>query len=119
MTDPAAREGNPVPSFGWKELQAHYEVCSMSNVIQKMSILRDLQNVRTTLRFRMMKTENGLSERFPIGLKPLIEAWQLEDVQTYHDTHYYPGNALLYVIGDLPVEQMEKQLAQVMGKVRG
>ena len=66
-----------------------------------------------------LHAENGLSERFPIGLKPLIEAWQLEDVQTYHDTHYYPGNALLYVIGDLPVEQMEKQLAQVMGKVRG
>ena len=78
VSDPAAREGNPVPSFGWKELQAHYEVCSMSNVIQKMSILRDLQNVRTTLRFRMMKTENGLSEP-DFGVQKMLLQVQKEE----------------------------------------
>jgi hypothetical protein len=86
-------------------------------VLSEMSMVNTIEYRVECAILQALHAENSLSERFPIGLKPLIEAWQLEDVQTYHDTHYYPGNALLYIIGDLEVEQMEQQLARVMGKV--
>ena len=31
----------------------------------------------------------------------------------YHDAHYFPGNAIVYLVGDLPTSQMLAQLSQV------
>lgn len=64
-----------------------------------------------------LHAENMLSTRFPIGLKHLIESWTLAEVKAYHDTHYYPGNALLYLVGDLDPDQMFAQMTQVGERV--
>lgn len=31
-------------------------------------------------------------------LKPLIEGWTLPEVKQYHDMHYFPGNAIVYLV---------------------
>jgi hypothetical protein len=45
--------------------------------------------------------ENRLSKRFPIGKEAQIKAWTRQDVQFFHDLHYRPDNAVLYVVGDI------------------
>ena len=64
-----------------------------------------------------LHAENALSSRFPIGLRPLIETWTIDDVKRYHDTHYSPGNAVVYIVGDIPTSQMLSQLQDVMGSI--
>ena len=55
-----------------------------------------------------LHAENMLARRFPIGKEELIKAWQVDDIKEFHSTHYRPDNAMLYVIGDVQVEQVEE-----------
>jgi predicted Zn-dependent peptidase len=102
-------------------LEARFEPSRLTKeraaVLSEMSMVNTIEYRVECAILEALHAENILSKRFPIGLKSLIEAWELEDVQAFHDTHYYPGNALLYIIGDLPVEQMERQLSLVMGNI--
>ena len=34
-------------------------------------------------------------------------------MEAYHKSHYFPGNAVVYLVGDLELSQMEAQLTQV------
>jgi len=56
--------------------------------------------------------ENRLAKRFPIGKEILIRNWDTAAVKTWHRTHYRPDNVLLYVVGDVASEDVEKVIAQ-------
>ena len=59
--------------------------------------------------------ENRLSKRFPIGKEVLIRSWTVDDVRTWHRTHYRPDNVLLYLVGDIDANQAEKIIAEKFG----
>ena len=62
--------------------------------------------------------ENRISRRFPIGLIPMIKSWTMAEVQQYHDTHYQPKNAILYVVGDVNPAEVEKVINQKFGGLK-
>ena len=59
--------------------------------------------------------ENRLAKRFPIGKEILIRNWNTDDVKTWHRTHYRPDNVLLYVVGDVDVQDVEKVIQEKFG----
>jgi len=59
--------------------------------------------------------ENRLAKRFPIGKETLIRNWTGDDVRTWHRTHYRPDNVLLYLVGDIDVDEAEKEIAEKFG----
>jgi len=62
VVEPAAAEGTPVPAWGWKAVRNHYELHSMSNLIQRHKQLRTLQCMRTQLDASLVRNENGRRE---------------------------------------------------------
>jgi predicted Zn-dependent peptidase len=56
--------------------------------------------------------ENRLAKRFPIGKESLIRSWTVDDVRTWHRTHYRPDNVLLYLVGDITASEAEKVIAE-------
>ena len=44
---------------------------------------------------------------------PLSPLPTSHEVEAYHKSHYFPGNAVVYLVGDLELSQMEAQLTQV------
>jgi len=61
--------------------------------------------------------ENRLAKRFPIGKESLIRSWKTDDVKTWHRTHYRPDNVLLYVVGDVEVEEVERCIEEKFGHI--
>jgi len=59
--------------------------------------------------------ENRLAKRFPIGKESLIRSWNVNDVKTWHRQHYRPDNVLLYLVGDISVEDAEKVINEKFG----
>jgi Peptidase M16 inactive domain len=49
-----------------------------------------------------LHADNKLSRRFPIGLEEQIKKWDPETIQRFHERWYYPANATLYLVGDIP-----------------
>jgi len=102
-------------------LEARFEESRLTKeraaVLSEMSMVNTIEYRVECAILQALHAENRLASRFPIGLKHLIESWKLGDVQKYHQSHYKPGNAILYLVGDLPLEQMEAQLSMVVGRV--
>lgn len=63
--------------------------------------------------------ENRLAKRFPIGKEALIRSWTPDDVKTYQRTHYRPDNVLLYVVGDVDPEDVERVVEEKFGHLTG
>lgn len=61
--------------------------------------------------------ENRLAKRFPIGKEVLIRNWKTDDVKTWHRIHYRPDNVLLYVVGDINVQDAEKIIEAKFGHI--
>jgi hypothetical protein len=61
--------------------------------------------------------ENRLAKRFPIGKEVLIRNWKTDDVKTWHRIHYRPDNVLLYVVGDINVQDAEKIIEAKFGGI--
>ena len=61
--------------------------------------------------------ENRLAKRFPIGKESLIRSWKTDDVRTWHRTHYRPDNVLLYLVGDVSIEEAENIIAEKFGSI--
>ena len=38
-------------------------------------------------------------------------------MKKFHGSHYNPGNALVYLVGDIPLDQMKEQLTRIMGSI--
>lgn len=49
-----------------------------------------------------LHADNKLSQRFPIGLEEQIKKWDPDTIQRFHERWYYPANATLYLVGDIP-----------------
>jgi len=60
-----------------------------------------------------LHAENRLHRRFPIGQIEQIKAWTPQQVQAYHDAHYRPNNAHLYVIGDLDPDEADDMIGKM------
>ena len=80
-------------------LEARFEesrlVKERAAVLSEMSMVNTIEYRVECAILQALHAENELSDRFPIGLKPLIEGWSIGDVQQYHLDHYFPGNAIL------------------------
>ena len=64
-----------------------------------------------------LHSENRISSRFPIGKESLIKIWRKEDLQLYHNTHYRPDNVILYVVGDLDIQNTIECIKQKFGNL--
>ena len=47
--------------------------------------------------------ENALGCRFPIGKMDQVQKWERDEIMSFWKKHYFPGNATLYVVGDVDV----------------
>lgn len=86
---------------------------------ERKAVLNEMQQVNT-LEYRIetwtlsgLHWENQLGRRFPIGLEEQIRSWSLEECKAYHSQWYHPGNATLYLVGDVPEDHMLESVERV------
>ena len=87
-------------------------VLSEASMVNKMEYRVECQVLSA------LHSENRISTRFPIGKENLIKIWRKEDVQLYHNTHYRPDNVILFVVGDLDVQNTVEIIKQKFGHLQ-
>jgi Peptidase M16 inactive domain len=86
-------------------------VLSEASMVNKMEYRVECQVLSA------LHSENRISSRFPIGKENLIKIWRKEDLQLYHNTHYRPDNVILYVVGDLDIQNTIECIKQKFGNL--
>lgn len=88
---------------------------------ERQAVLSEMTMVNT-IEYRVecqilstLHRENRLAKRFPIGKEVLIRNWKTDDVKTWHRTHYRPDNVLVYIVGDVEPEEVERTLNEKFG----
>lgn len=88
---------------------------------ERQAVLSEMTMVNT-IEYRVecqilstLHRENRLAKRFPIGKESLIQAWKQDDVKTWHRTHYRPDNVLLYIVGDLEPDVVQRTVEEKFG----
>lgn len=61
--------------------------------------------------------ENSLGCRFPIGKTDQVQQWERSEIMNFWGRHYFPGNATLYVVGDVDKEATKALIAETFGRV--
>eukprot|EP00850_Spirogloea_muscicola_P024613 SM001150S24024 [mRNA] locus=s1150:35:2196:+ [translate_table: standard] len=107
-------------------LDALHEIAFMPKFLpsriekERRAVLSELQ-MMNTIEYRVdcqllqhLHAENLLSCRFPIGLEEQIVKWEPDTIRAFHDRWYFPGNATLFIVGDVPsvgrcIEMIEAQ----------
>ncbi|EED88766.1 stromal processing peptidase, partial [Thalassiosira pseudonana CCMP1335] len=96
--------------------------CEPSRIEKERQAVLSEMTMVNTIEYRVecqilstLHRENRLAKRFPIGKESLIQSWQQDDVKTWHRTHYRPDNVLLYVVGDLDPDYVEKVVNDKFG----
>ncbi len=89
-----------------------------SAVLSEMSMVNTIEYRVECQILSALHSENQLSRRFPIGLRNLIESWQVGDIKEFINTHYRPDNAMLYVVGDVVPEKVEKQIQEIFSHLK-
>jgi len=82
-------------------------------VLAEMQQVNDMEYRIETWTLSGLHETNKLGSQFPIGKEEQIKAWQQKDLRNFHDKWYYPGNATLYVVGDLEEEDMISGIKKV------
>lgn len=82
-------------------------------VLAEMQQVNDMEYRIETWTLSGLHETNKLGTQFPIGKEEQIKAWQQKDLRHFHDKWYYPGNATLYVVGDLEESEMIKGIEKV------
>lgn len=84
---------------------------------ERRAILSELQ-MMNTIDYRVdcqllqhLHSENKLSKRFPIGLEEQIKKWDTDKIRKFHERWYFPGNATLYIVGD--IDNISKTIYQI------
>ncbi|XP_015880000.1 stromal processing peptidase, chloroplastic isoform X2 [Ziziphus jujuba] len=84
---------------------------------ERRAILSELQ-MMNTIDYRVdcqllqhLHSENKLSKRFPIGLEEQIKKWDVDKIRKFHERWYFPGNATLYIVGD--IDNITKTIYQI------
>ena len=93
--------------------------CEPSRIEKERQAVLSEMTMVNTIEYRVecqilstLHRENRLAKRFPIGKESLIQSWQQDDVKTWHRTHYRPDNVLLYIVGDLDTDYVEKMVQE-------
>ncbi|CAK0860293.1 unnamed protein product, partial [Prorocentrum cordatum] len=82
-------------------------------VLAEMQQVNDMEYRIETWTLSGLHETNKLGSQFPIGKEEQIKAWQQSDLRAFHQKWYYPGNATLYVVGDIKEDDMLKGIKQV------
>jgi predicted Zn-dependent peptidase len=82
-------------------------------VLAEMQQVNDMEYRIETWTLSGLHETNKLGSQFPIGKEEQIKAWQQQDLRAFHKKWYYPGNATLYVVGDIKPEDMLAGIEQV------
>jgi len=82
-------------------------------VLAEMQQVNDMEYRLETWTLSQLHETCNLGSQFPIGKEEQIKGWQKKDLRAFHDKWYYPGNTTLYVVGDLPEEEMIKGIEKV------
>eukprot|EP00913_Durusdinium_trenchii_P022893 g21495.t1 len=116
-------------------LEALYEIAFAPEMLphriekERKAVLAEMQQVND-MEYRIETwTLSGLHEtcklgsQFPIGKEEQIKAWQQkdhdisfepgQDLRNFHEKWYYPGNATLYVVGDIDETEMVDGIKKV------
>lgn len=75
-------------------------------VLAEMQQVNDMEYRIETWTLSGLHETNNLGTQFPIGKEEQIKIWQQKDLRNFHEKWYYPGNATLYVVGDIEEEEM-------------
>ena len=96
--------------------------CEPSRIEKERQAVLSEMTMVNTIEYRVecqilgtLHRENRLAKRFPIGKEALIRSWDQNDVKAWHRTHYRPDNVLLYVVGDLEPDVVERTIAEKFG----
>ncbi len=96
--------------------------CEPSRIEKERQAVLSEMTMVNTIEYRVecqilstLHRENRLAKRFPIGKECLIQRWNQDDVKTWHRTHYRPDNVLLYVVGDLDPQLVERTIVEKFG----
>ena len=87
-------------------------VLSEASMVNKMEYRVECQILSA------LHAENRIAQRFPIGKESMIKTWTKEDLQLYHDTHYRPDNAILYIVGDINIDETLATIKHKFGDLR-
>lgn len=60
--------------------------------------------------------ENALGCRFPIGKMDQVQKWEREEIKSFWERHYFPGNATLYVVGDVDINETKQLIESTFGR---
>ncbi|XP_027125887.1 stromal processing peptidase, chloroplastic [Coffea arabica] len=97
----------PVVLDALNEIAFHPKFLASRVEKERRAILSELQ-MMNTIEYRVdcqllqyLHSENKLSKRFPIGLEEQIKKWDADKIRKFHERWYFPGNATLYVVGDI------------------
>lgn len=82
-------------------------------VLAEMQQVNDMEYRIETWTLSGLHETNKLGSQFPIGKEEQIKKWQQKDLRAFHEKWYYPGNATLYVVGDMKEEDMLKGIKKV------
>jgi len=82
-------------------------------VLAEMQQVNDMEYRIETWTLSGLHETNKIGSQFPIGKEEQIKAWQQKDLKHFHEKWYYPGNASLYVVGDLDEEEMLRGIMKV------
>uniref|UniRef100_A0A803NKI9 Stromal processing peptidase, chloroplastic n=1 Tax=Cannabis sativa TaxID=3483 RepID=A0A803NKI9_CANSA len=99
------------------EIAFHPKFLSSRVEKERRAILSELQ-MMNTIDYRVdcqllqhLHSENKLSKRFPIGLEDQIKKWDADKIRKFHERWYFPGNATLYIVGD--IDDISKTVFQI------
>eukprot|EP00929_Paragymnodinium_shiwhaense_P123816 TRINITY_DN9810_c1_g1_i2.p1 TRINITY_DN9810_c1_g1~~TRINITY_DN9810_c1_g1_i2.p1 ORF type:complete len:1528 (-),score=512.78 TRINITY_DN9810_c1_g1_i2:225-4733(-) len=87
-------------------------------VLAEMQQVNDMEYRIETWTLSGLHETNKLGTQFPIGKEEQIKAWQQKDLLNFHEKWYYPGNATLYVVGDLSEEEMVDGIEKVFSSAQ-
>lgn len=87
-------------------------VLSEASMVNKMDYRVECQILSS------LHMENRISKRFPIGKESLIRTWSKEDVQRYHSIHYRPDNAVLFIVGDVDIQNTISVIREKFGHLK-
>ena len=90
---------------------------------ERKAVLAEAQ-MMNTIEYRIdcqllkyLHAENNLGCRFPIGKVEQVKEWPKDKVKAFWERWYFPANATLYVVGDVPEtdDDIEKLVATHFG----
>ncbi|XP_073144793.1 stromal processing peptidase, chloroplastic [Henckelia pumila] len=113
----------PVVLDALNEIAFHPKFLASRVEKERRAILSELQ-MMNTIEYRVdcqllqyLHSENKLSKRFPIGLEEQIKKWDADKIRKFHERWYFPGNATLYIVGDIDdISKTVDHIEEVFGQ---